>query len=104
MNAVSSGLTSSLSGVQGLESLSGLLGGSDSSDSLLGASQSISGFAGILETYLNAQRSEAAQMAQSMSEVLKEAAKTEDTSSLTYQTVQDIYQYFQEQTKKPSSL
>ena len=104
MNAVSSGLTSSLSGMQGLESLSGLLGGSDSSDSLLGASQSISGFAGILESYLNAQRSEAAQMAQSMSEVLKEAAKTEDTSSLTYQTVQDIYQYFQEQTKKPSSL
>ena len=64
----------------------------------------MSGFAGILQSYLNAQTTQASKMADSMASVLEEAAQTEDTSSLTYRTVQEIYQYFQEQSKKPASL
>ena len=93
---------SSMDSVQGLESLYGLSGVSGSDDSLLGLSQGISGFAGILQSYLDAQTSEASKMADSMSSVL--ASQSEDTSSLTYRTVQEIYRYFQEQSRRPVSL
>ena len=79
-------------------------GVSGSDDSLLGLSQGTSGFAGILQSYLSAQTTQASEMADSMAAVLEEAAQTEDTSSLTYRTVQEVYQYFQEQSKKPASL
>ena len=95
---------SSTDSVQGLESLYGLSGISGSDDSLLGLSQGISGFAGILQSYLDAQTSEASKMADSMSSVLEEASQSEDTSSLTYRTVQEIYRYFQEQSRRPVSL
>lgn len=95
---------SSADSVQGLESLYGLSGVSGSDDSLLGLSQGISGFAGILQSYLDAQTSEASKMADSMSSVLEEASQSEDTSSLTYRTVQEIYRYFQEQSQRPVSL
>ena len=95
---------SSTYSVQGLESLYGLSGVSGSDDSLLGLSQGISGFAGILQSYLDAQTSEASKMADSMSSVLEEASQSEDTSSLTYRTVQEIYRYFQEQSRRPVSL
>lgn len=95
---------SSTDSVQGLESLYGLSGVSGSDDSLLGLSQGISGFAGILQSYLDAQTSEASKMADSMSSVLEEASQSEDTSSLTYRTVQEIYRYFQEQSRSPVSL
>lgn len=94
-----------LSGVSGSDdSLLGLSGVSGSDDSLLGLSQGISGFAGILQSYLDAQTSEASKMADSMSSVLEEASQSEDTSSLTYRTVQEIYRYFQEQSRRPVSL
>lgn len=95
---------SSTDSVQGLESLYGLSGVSGSDDSLLGLSQGISGFAGILQSYLDAQTSEASKMVDSMSSVLEEASQSEDTSSLTYRTVQEIYRYFQEQSRRPVSL
>lgn len=95
---------SSTDSVQGMESLYGLSGVSGSDDSLLGLSQGISGFAGILQSYLDAQTSEASKMADSMSSVLEEASQSEDTSSLTYRTVQEIYRYFQEQSRRPVSL
>ena len=102
MNAVSSSLTSGISGLYGNSSLSGissLLGNSSSNgDDLLETSQAISNFSDILENYMTSQTAEAAQMAESMSEVLKEAEETEDTSSLTYRTVQEIYQYFLEKS------
>lgn len=80
-----------------ISSLTGL-GGFSGEDGLLSASQGLANFSNILETYLNAQRSQAAQMTESLSAVLEEAAQTEDTSSLTYRTVQDIYDYFLEQS------
>lgn len=98
LNAVTSRLTSSgLSSLNGLESLLG------SGDDLLSASQGVSNFSSILETYLNAQNAEAVQMSEKLSEVLEEAAQTEDTSSLTYQTVQEIYQYFMDKTSASSA-
>ena len=57
-----------------------------------------------MQSYLSAQTTQASEMADSMAAVLEEAAQTEDTSSLTYRTVQEVYQYFQEQSKKPASL
>ena len=35
-------------------------------------------------------------MAEKLSDVLQEAAKTEDTSNTTYKTVQELYEYFTE--------
>lgn len=93
LSAVTSGLTSSgLSSLSGLESLLG------SGENLLGASQGLASFSSILETYMNAQNAEAARMSEKLSEVLEEAAQTEDTSSLSYRTVQEIYQYFMDKT------
>ena len=67
MSAIDSGLgygLSSLNNVQGLDSLYGLSGVSGSDDSLLGLSQGISGFAGILQSYLSAQTTQASEMAE----------------------------------------
>ena len=80
MSAIGSGLgygLSSLNNVQGLDSLYGLSGVSGSDDSLLGLSQGISGFAGILQSYLSAQTTQASEMADSMAAVLEEAAQTD---------------------------
>ncbi|MBR1742068.1 MAG: hypothetical protein IJ733_09425 [Lachnospiraceae bacterium] len=82
----------------------------------LGGTESVSSFARILESYLQKNSSgvsdvldltqdttsaaEAASMAEKLSGVLAEAAKTEDTSSLTYRTVKEIYDYFSEQVSK----
>jgi hypothetical protein len=103
MSAVSSSLSSSLSGLTGIDSLDSILGSSSSSDSLLETSQVLSNFSDILEVYLNAQTSEASTMAQSLSDVLEEASGTEDTSSLTYRTVQELYQYFMDKSSSADS-
>jgi hypothetical protein len=42
-------------------------------------------------------------MAQSLSDVLEEASETEDTSSLTYRTVQELYQYFLDKSSSADS-
>jgi hypothetical protein len=68
-SAIGSGLgygLSSLNSIEGLDSLYGLSGVSRSDDSLLGLSQGISGFAGILQSYLSAQTTQASEMADSM--------------------------------------
>lgn len=81
-----------------LTSISGLGSVLGSSEDLLNASQGLSNFSGILETYMNAQNIEAVQMSEKLSGVLEEAAKNEETSTLSYRTVQEIYEYFQERT------
>lgn len=98
MQAVSAGLSSSLSGLTGMDSLLGLTGLSGSDESLLETSQALSNFSDILQTYMSAQTAEAATMADSLSSVLEEASESEDTSGLTYRTVQEIYQYFLEKS------
>lgn len=91
--------TSALSLIGALTGAGGLSG----EDGLLSASQSLGSFSNILETYLNAQRGQASQMAEKLSEVLEEAAQTEESSSLTYRTVQEIYDYFLEQSGAASA-
>lgn len=101
LGAVTSSLyPNGISGLYGMDSLNGLgsLLGSGSGDDLLTASQSLSSFSNILQVYMNAQTTEAAQMAEKLSGVLEEASQTEDTSTLSYRTVQEIYQYFMEKT------
>lgn len=91
---------SMLSGISSLSGLSGLSGTSGLSG-LSGVSQD-SSFATILQSYLtraiHSQNDSAqdAQMAEKLSDVLQEAAKTEDTSNTTYKTVQELYEYFTE--------
>lgn len=112
LNAISGNSSNdgSLSALSALSSISSL-GGTDTLSSLsslgsLGSTDGISSFANILQTYLNGNAStnatseatEAATMADKLSEVLQEAEQKEDTSSLTYQTVQELYEYFKEQT------
>lgn len=103
LNALSGTDTSSdsfLSSVTGANSIGSLLGTSGLTGT--GATDSISDFASILKSYMTQNNTtaatEAATMADKLSGVLEEAAKTEDTSSLTYKTVQEIYDYFKEQT------
>lgn len=91
-------------GISGLSGISGALGSLDSSSSV--------SFANILDRYLSAAKTtaytdsiEAAEMADKLSSVLEEAAQTEDTSSLTYKTVQELYEYFSERVSaKAASL
>ncbi len=100
IGAVASGFGASgsniLSGLGNIASLSGLGGLFGDGGNTLAASQSLASFSSILETYLNAQRTEASQMADSLSSVLEEADEAGESSGLTYRTVQEIYDYFQE--------
>lgn len=73
---------------------------------------SISDFSSILEKYLSGvadsgasyeDTMDAAAMADKLSEVLEEAADTEDTNSLTYRTVQELYEYFSDQVSAKAS-
>lgn len=94
--------------ISSLGSLSGL-----SSLGSLGSTDSVSGFSDILQTYLSqmgtanatteAEATEVAQMAEKLGDVLEEAGKSEDTSSLTYQTVQEIYEYFSDKVSARAS-
>lgn len=77
-----------------LSGLSSLLGEGSSLDSL----GSVSGFDDILQLYMNRDSSDVSAMTDKLADVLEEAAETEDTNSLTYRTVQEIYEYFAEQT------
>lgn len=115
LNAISGSSTSedgSLSALSAISSL-GSLGGVDSLGSLgvLGDVGSVSDFASILQTYLTGGTaatdtiSDAAEMTEHLSEVLEESAQSGDTSSVTYKTVQELYEYFKEQTAgKAASL
>lgn len=92
LNAISG--TDSLNGVGGLGSLAGL--GSAGSIGTPGTS-----FASILQSYMSgadaADSLAAASMADKLSGILEEAAETEDTSSLSYRTAQELYEYFSNQ-------
>lgn len=113
LNAISGNYAdnSSLSALSSIASL-GSLGTLDSLSSLgsLGSLGSVSSFASILQNCLSgsvtdslAESTEAGSMAEKLSSVLEEAAETEDTSSLTYKTVQELYEYFSEQVSSKAS-
>lgn len=91
-------------GLSGLMGMSGLFG-TQGLSSLLGTSLGISGdglnslgmvssFSSILKLYLNAETSEACNMAQKLSDALEEAKEASEEQTNSYKTVQEIYQYF----------
>lgn len=91
-------------GLSGLMGMSGLFG-TQGLSSLLGTSLGISGdglnslgmvssFSSILKLYLNAETSEAGNMAQKLSDALEEAKEAGEEQTNSYKTVQEIYQYF----------
>lgn len=94
LNAINGTSTDSYDALSSLSSLGGY-----------GDIGSITDFSTILEQYLSGLNSttsyedtmDAASMADKLSEVLDEAAQTEDTNSLTYKTVQELYEYFSDQ-------
>ena len=95
LNAISG--TDSLDGVSGLGGLGSL--GSLGSAGSIGTSGT--SFASILQSYLSGTNATdslaAASMADKLSGILEEAAKTEDTGSLSYRTAQELYEYFSSQ-------
>lgn len=95
------GIVSSLYGNNGISNISSLIGGLNGGDDLNSLS-TMTTFSQVLKTYMSAQVSEAAQMAESLSDSLKEAAGESDTVS--YKTVQEIYQYFMDKTNTGKSL
>lgn len=58
---------------------------------------SLGSFSSVLQTYLNQNQIGAAQMVEKLEDVLEKAAETEG-DTLSYQTVEEIYQYFAEMT------
>lgn len=106
-NNSTSTMLNAISGTDSTDSISSL--GSLGSLGTIGSLDTGSSFASILQSYLsginNTDSLTAASMADKLSGVLEEAAKTEDTSSLSYQTVQELYEYFSNQlSAKASSL
>lgn len=100
LNAISG--NSSDNGWDALSSLSSL--------GYLGGTGSIGDFSTILQNYLTGvntnsyeETMEAAEMADRLSAVLDVAAKTEDTTSLTYKTAQELYEYFSEKVSAKAS-
>ncbi len=84
--------TGGLYGMQGLSSLIGTsLGISGDGLNSLGMASS---FSSILKLYLNAETSEAGNMAQKLSDALEEAREAGEEQTGSYKTVQEIYQYF----------
>lgn len=95
LNAISG--TDSLQGVSGL----GGLGNLGSLGSVGGIGTSGASFASILQSAMSGVNATdslaAASMADKLSGMLEEAAQTEDTSSLSYRTAQELYEYFANQ-------
>lgn len=76
----------------------------------LGSLGGVSSFSSILENYMTgmklnsyADSIQASTMADRLSSVLEEAEQSEDTSSLTYKTVQELYEYFSDQVSSKAS-
>lgn len=99
----SSSLLSALGGLQGMNALGSgsisdvatLLG---LGNGLYGGIGSVNSFSSVLQTYMNAERQNVAEMTEKIEEVMDEVADTPETETRSYQTLQEIYQYFQEQS------
>lgn len=97
------GVVSSLYGNNGISNISSLIGGLNGGDDLNSLS-TMTTFSQVLKTYMSAQVSEAAQMAESLSGSLKEAEAAGESDTVSYKTVQEIYQYFMDKTNTGKSL
>ena len=82
--------TNALGSLGTLSSLGSLTG--------IGSSSTMQSFASVLQSYMNSQQSQAASMADTLSGIMKQAESEGDTSSISYQTVQSLYDYFKNAT------
>ncbi len=101
-----SGLMGSISQAYSSSGLSSLLGSSlgiSGSDGL-GSLGAISSFSSILKLYLNAETSEAGNMAQKLSDALEEADEAGESQTSSYKTVQEIYQYFLDKSSPAAQM
>lgn len=97
------GIVSSLYGNNSLSNINTLIGGLSGGDDLNSLS-TLTTFSQVLKTYMSSQVSEAAQMAESLSDSLKEAEAAGESDTVSYKTVQEIYQYFMDKTNTGQSL
>lgn len=91
------GMVNQAGSLSGLSSLLGSSLGISGSDGL-GSLGMVSSFSSILKLYLNAETSEAGNMAQKLSEALEEAEEAGESATNSYKTVQEIYQYFMDKS------
>ncbi len=95
MSAISSAYSSSgLSSVLG--SSLGMLGSINSGD--IGSLGALTSFSDILKLYMNTQTSEAAGMAEKLSDAMQKAEEQGEQDTSSYKTVQEIYEFFKEKS------
>lgn len=82
-------------GTGSISDVSTLLGLGGDSYSGIG---SLDSFSGVLQSYLQGDATENVQMTEKLQQVLEEAAGTEEENSRSYQTLQEVYEYFAEKT------
>ena len=87
--------TNALGSLGTLSSLGSLTG--------IGSSSTKQSLASVLQSYMNTQQSQAASMADTLSGIMKQAESEGDTSSISYQTVQSLYDYFKNASGTSSS-
>lgn len=104
----SSSLLSALGGLQGMNALG--TGSISDVATLLGLGNnayggigSVSSFSSVLQTYMNAEQKNMAEMTEKIEEVMDKVADTPEVESRSYQTLEEIYQYFQEQSSGRAS-
>lgn len=111
LNAISGNQTdnstnSLLSALGGLQGINGFGTGSISDVATLlglgsgtyGGIGSVNSFSGILQTYLTAERKDAAEMAEKIEEAMDGVTDASEKESRSYQTLEEIYQYFQDRS------
>ncbi len=91
LNAITGDNSGNSSGISGISSL---LGNTGSAIGDLGSIGNISSFANILKLYMGQQTTEAEGMAKKLSETLEEASKAGEEESISYKSVQELYEYF----------
>ncbi|MCX4327796.1 MAG: hypothetical protein OSJ45_10955 [Lachnospiraceae bacterium] len=101
-----SGLMGSISQAYSSSALSSLLGTSSGlyGSGSLGQLGAISSFSSILKLYLNAETTEAGNMAQKLSDALEDADEAGESQTSSYKTVQEIYQYFLDKSQAAARM
>ena len=87
--------TSALNSLGSISSLGSLSG--------IGTTTTLQSFASVLQSYLGTQAEKSASMADSLSDIMKQAESEGDTSSVSYKTVKELYEYFKNESQTSSS-
>lgn len=87
--------TSALNSLGSLGALGSLSG--------IGAESTVQSFASVLQSYIGTQAEKSASMADSLSDIMKQAEDEGDTSSVSYKTVKELYEYFKNESQTSAS-